>query len=80
MVSLCTSISLQETIDFCAENLGKLFARTISELLILFSQKSYKQHDGVVMSFQLGSTLANAFLYYHKKIWLQNCPPSVEIR
>ena len=80
MESLHTSISLQETIDFCAVNLGELFARTISELLILFNQKSYKQHDGVVMTFQLGATLANAFLCYPEKIWHQNCPSSVQIR
>ena len=51
MKLLRTSIFMQEAIDFCAENLGTLLARTISELLTLFNQKSYKQHDGVVMSF-----------------------------
>ena len=27
------------------------------------------------MSWPLGSTLANAFLYYYEKLWLDNCPP-----
>ena len=26
------------------------------------------------MGFPLGPTLANVFLCYHEKIWLQNCP------
>ena len=46
----------------------------MSESLILFDQEFYKQHDGVAMGFPLGPTLANVFLCYHEKIWLQNCP------
>ena len=86
--SLFTNISLQETIDLCIENLFKdkthvdnlskdffreLLTRTMSESLILFDQEFYKQHDGVAMGYSLGTTLANAFLCYHEKIWLQNC-------
>ena len=26
------------------------------------------------MGSPLGPTLANVFLYYHEKVWLQNCP------
>ena len=87
--SLFTNISLQETIDLCVENLFQdrthvdnlskdsfceLLTRTMSESLILFDQKFYKPHDGVVMGSRLGSALANVFLCYHEKIWLQNCP------
>ena len=46
----------------------------MSESMIVFDQPFYKQHDGVAMDFPLGPTLANVFLCYHEKIWLQNCP------
>ena len=87
--SLFTNIPLQETIDLCVENLfqdrthvdnlskdsfRELLTRTMSESLILFDQEFYKQHDGVAMGSPLGPTLANIFLCYHEKIWLQNCP------
>ena len=87
--SLFTNIPLQETIDLCVENLfqdrthvdnlskdsfRELLTRTMSESLILFDQQFYKQHDGVAMGSPLGPTLANVFLCYHEKIWLQNCP------
>ena len=51
-----------------------LLTRTMSESLILFDQEFHKQHDGVAMGSRLGPTLANVFLCYHEKIWLQNCP------
>ena len=62
-----------------ADNLPKdsfceLLTSTMSESLILFDQIFYKQHDGVTMDSLLGPTLANVFLCYHEKIWLQNCP------
>ena len=85
--SLFTNIPLQETIDLCVENLFHDRAHvdnlsrdsfrellTMSELLILFDQEFYKQHDGVAMCSPLGPTLASAFLCYHEKIWLQNYP------
>ena len=87
--SLFTNIPLQQTIDLCVENLFQdrthvdnlskdsfceLLTRTMSESLILFDQHIYKQHDGAAMGSPLGPTLANAFLCYHEKIWLQNCP------
>ena len=34
----------------------------------------YKQIDGVGMGSPLGPTLANAFLVYHEKNWLEHCP------
>ena len=51
----------------------------MSESLILFDQEFYKQHDGVAMGSPLGPTLANVFLCYHEKIWLQNCPSEFKI-
>ena len=91
--SLFTNISLQETIDLYVENLfedkthvdnlskdsfRELLTRTMSESLILFDQDFYKQHDGVAMGSPLGSTLANVFLCYHEKNWLQNCPSELK--
>ena len=58
----------------CRKTLRDLLTRTMSESLILFDQQFYKQHDGVAMGSPLGPTLANVFLCYHEKIWLQNCP------
>ena len=92
--SLFTNIPLQETIDLCVENLfqdrthvdnlskdsfRELLTRTMSESLILFDQQFYKQHDGVAMGSPLGPTLANVFLCYHEKIWLQNCPSEFKL-
>ena len=43
----------------------------MSESLIFLDQEFYKQYDGVAMVSPLGPTLANVFLCYHEKIWLQ---------
>ena len=56
------------------DSFRELLTRTISESLILFDQEFYKQHDGVAMGSPLGPALANGFLCYHEKIWLQNFP------
>ena len=56
------------------DSFRELLTRIKSESLILFDQQFYKQQDGVAMGSPLGSTLANVFLCYHEKIWLQNCP------
>ena len=84
--SLVINIPSQETTDLCVENLfqdmthvdnlstfRELLTRTMSESLILFNQQFYKQHDRVAIGSPLGPTLANDFLCYHEKIWLQNC-------
>ena len=40
----------------------------------IFDGTLYKQIDGVAMGSPLGPTLANAFLVYHEKNWLEHCP------
>ena len=34
----------------------------------------YSQIDGVAMGSPSGPTLANVFLYHHRKKWLNDCP------
>ena len=71
--SLFVNIILQETIDLCFENLFKdrthvdnLSKDSFHELLNIFHQECYKQHDGVTMRSPLKPTLTNVFLCYKK--------------
>ena len=57
----------------CQKTFCELLTRTMSESLILFDQEFYKQHGEVAVGSPLRPTLANVFLCYHEKIWLQNC-------
>ena len=87
--SLFTNIPLDETIDICVnqffENTNTVEGFTKSELkqlLCLATKESYfifndlifKQFDDVVMGSPYGLSLASAFLSYHEKNWLNNCP------
>ena len=87
--SLFTNIPLDETIDICTnslyandtiingidkENFKKLLTLATKESFFLFNNKFYKQLDGVAMGSPLGPTLANAFLCFYEKQWLQQCP------
>ena len=87
--SLFTNIPLEETIEICTNELFKesetvegLSKTEFKELLSLATKDShfifdgtlYKQIDGVAMGSPLGPTLANAFLVYHEKNWLEHCP------
>ena len=89
VVSLFTNIPLEETIEICTNKLFKesetvegLSKTEFKELLSLATKDShfifdgtlYKQIDGVAMGSPLGPTLANAFLVYHEKNWLEHCP------
>ena len=86
--SLFTNIPLDETIDICVnqlfENTDTVEGFTKSELkqllclatkesYFIFNGLLYKQIDGVAMGSPLGPSLANAFLSYHEKNWLNNC-------
>ena len=44
------------------------------ESYFIFNGLLYKQIDGVAMGSPLVHSLANAFLSYHEKNWLNNCP------
>ena len=86
---LFTNITLEETIENCANELFKesempegLSKTEFKELLFLATKDShfifdgtfYKQNNGVAMGSHLGPTLANAFLAYHEKNWLEHFP------
>ena len=87
--SLFTNIPLEETIEIYTNELFKesetvegLSKTEFKELLSLATKDSHfifdgtlcKQIDGVPMGSPLGPTLANAFLVYHEKNWLEHCP------
>ena len=89
ITSLFTNIPLDETINICSNELfdkkkyvsnldrtsfEKLLQLSTKESFFIFDKTFYKRLDGVVMGFPLGPTLANAFLCYHEKIWLDKCP------
>ena len=87
--SLFINIPLDKTIDICInqlfENTDTVEGFTKSELkqllclatkesYFIFNGLLYKQTDGVAMGSPLGPSLANAFLSYHDKNWLNSCP------
>ena len=90
VASLFTNIPLQETIEICTNELFKesgtvegLCKTQFKERLSLATKDSYfifdgKQIDGVAMGLPLVPTLANSFLVYHEKHWLERC--SLEYR
>ena len=87
--ALFTSLPLDETINICInelykecdtlQNLNKTEMKQLLNLaskdtLFLFDGVYYTQIDGVAMGSPLGPHFANAFMNYHEKIWLNDCP------
>ena len=87
--SLFTNFPLDETIDICINHLfentdtvegfkkselKQLLCLATKEPYFIFNGLLYKQIDGVAMGSPLGPFLANAFLSYYEKNWLNNCP------
>ena len=83
--SLFTNILFEETINICTEliydendgtedlnkfELRELLPLATKELYLIFNEIFQKQIDGVAMSSPLGPTLANAFLCFYEKEWL----------
>merc|ERR1712002_50959 len=44
------------------------------DCLFLFNNKFYVQKDGCAMGSPIGPSFANAFLSFHEKRWLEECP------
>ena len=87
--SLFTNVPLSETTDIVTnclvegncntsnlnkKQLKKLLTLATSEAVFTFDDKLYSQIDGVSMGSCLGPSYANAFLCYHEKRWLDDCP------
>ena len=84
--SLFTNIPLNETIDIAVDllivnepNIGmtkcelkKLFQFATSKSHFLFNDEVFDQVDGVAMGSPLGPVLANVFMGYHEKFWIEN--------
>ena len=87
--SLSTNNALDETIDICINHLfentdtvegftkselKQLLCLATKESYFIFKGLLYKQTDGVAMGSPLRPCLANAFLSYQKKTWLNSRP------
>ena len=87
--SLFTNVPLEETKEIVIKNvfgrkrkingLSKSDFRDLLKLATMgtvfyFNGNYYKQLDGLAMGSPLGPALANAFLCYHGRKWLRECP------
>ena len=84
--SLYTNIPLAETINIVMNQMDSnliglpnslfknLLELSVYNNLFMFDNKFYRQLDGLGMGLPLSPTLANIFLCYHEKKWLQECP------
>ena len=88
--SLFTNIPLRETIDICVDGLfsdtdlsgnftkvhmKKLLSLAVHDCHFIFNGIMYKQIEGAAMGSPLSASLANVFLAYQEKRWLNDCPP-----
>ena len=85
MYVVFSQVYLQETIQIAVEliyqnnlqlkftkrELKQFFNFATSGTHFIFNASFYDQVDGVPMGSPLGPVLANLFMGYHKKIWLQ---------
>ena len=91
--SLFTNIPLDKAINICTNNayseqdvIEDINKEEFRNLLSLPTKKSdfifnevlYKQEDRVVMGSPLGPTLANVFLCFYVRKWLEKCPLEFE--
>ena len=89
MDSLFINIPLEKNINICtesiydqndsAEGLNKsefkeLLSLATNESYFIFDKILFKHIDGVAMGSRLGTTLANAFLWFYERKWLEECP------
>ena len=76
-----TNICFHESFDKkqCVSNLDrasfeKLLRLATKESFYIFDKTFYKQLEGVAMNIPLSPTLADSFLCYHDKRWLDKFP------
>ena len=89
VTNLFTNVPLDETINIILDLLfaeidsvngmdrnqfKSLLEIATKDIMFYFNGKLYKQIDGVAMGSPLGPTLANIFMSYHERKWLQECP------
>ena len=89
ITQLYTNIPLQETIDICLDSLcdndnmfvnltrnelNKFLTLATNNSTFYFNDNLYEQLDGLAMGGPLGGHLANIFLCYNEKRWLEQCP------
>lgn len=90
--NLFSNIPLHETIQICLNylfplphslvlGLNRKFFQVLLEHSVLnsffiFSNRLYKQIEGLGMGLPLGPTFANIFMCFHEKQWLADCPSS----
>ena len=89
IVSLYTNVPVSEVIDITTKlvydndnfrNMPKEDFRNLLKLAtedshFIFDNVYYKQIDGLAMGCPLSATLANIFLCFHERKWLDDCPP-----
>ena len=51
-----------------------LLNSAVKNTLFIFDGEYYNQIDGGAMGSPLGPQLANAFMSFHEKTWLKDCP------
>ena len=93
ITSLFTNIPVNKTIDivinhlflntthyhgFSCKHFKKLLHFSVKECYFLFNGSLYEQIDGVAMGSLLGLLFADIFLSFHKRSWLNNCPPQFD--
>ena len=73
MIKLAVNLIFEKRpeIRITKKQLTKLFEFATPVTHFLFNGNYYDQTDGVGIGFPLGPVLANLFIGYHEKIWLE---------
>ena len=89
VTSLFTNVPVKETIDIATEcmygnggsfrnmskkNFGRLLELCTLDNHFLFNNQHFSQFEGFAMGNPISATMANLFLSFHEKNWLDNCP------
>ena len=80
-INICTNTtySEQDVIeDINKEEFRNLLSLPTKKSYFIFNEVLYKQEDRVVMGSPLGPTLANVFLCFYVRKWLEKCPLEFE--